>query len=134
MASASHQFIMGLVIKKMRDAGCRIVAVDGKYPGLLGEERPLPPQVVRHRPDIVGVRDGKYCLGEAKTRDDATSRRTREQVDDFVNAEVAGSRCEVYVGLPQSAQTDFERTLTQECLDRCENLHLIYVPDEIIND
>jgi hypothetical protein len=135
MASSAHQFIMGLVIKAMQDADCKIIAMDGKYPGLLGECLPLPPQVTRHRPDVVAIhRNQQVCLGEAKTGRDVASVRTREQLNDFTNVQVNGLACDVYVGVPGSSRVTFDHMLRTEGLDRCENLHVLYIPDEIIND
>jgi hypothetical protein len=135
MASNAHQFIMGLIIKAMQSTDCRIIAMEGEYPGLSGEKLPLPPQVTRHRPDVVGIRrNQQVCLGEAKTGKDVSSVRTREQLNDFTNVQVNGLACDVYVGLPGRSRATFDRMLRTEGLDRCENLHVFYIPDEIINE
>ena len=57
MAGNRHQFILGLVIKKMREEGATVYAVDGNYPGLFGEAIFLPPQILRHRPDAIGKKE-----------------------------------------------------------------------------
>ena len=135
MPSNEHQFIMGLVIKKMQDEGCKIAAIEGRYPGLLCETRPLPPQVTRHRPDAIGIGQGqRIYIGEAKTANDVTSRRTREQLNDFTSVQVNGNYCQVWVGLPESSRGAFDRMLRDEGLDQCENLQVLYIPDVIINE
>jgi len=135
MASDTHQFIMGLIIKAMQSTDCKIIALEGKYPGLLDEKLPLPPQVTRHRPDVVGIRlNQQVCLGEAKTEKDVSSLRTREQLNDFTTVQVNGVTCDVYVGIPGSSRATFDHMLRTEGLDQCENLHVLYVPDEIINE
>lgn len=135
MAGERHQFILGLVVKKMREDGATIYSVDGSYPGLFGEKTPLPPQILRHRPDAVGIKEnGELCIGEAKTESDITNTRTYEQLQDFTTVELNGSSCEVYIGMPQSSEEAFKVSLKKNGLQGCENLHIIYIPDEIIND
>lgn len=135
MAGNRHQFILGLVIKKMREEGICVSCVDGPYPGLLGESVPLPPTILRHRPDAVGIRDnGQICVGEAKTENDISNNRTYAQLQDFTSIELNGSKCEVYVGIPQSGKDVFIRSLKRTGLADQNNLHVLYVPDEIIND
>lgn len=135
MAGERHQFILGLVIRKMREEGITIQNVDGNYPGLFGEQTPLPPQILRHRPDAIGIKStGQLCIGEAKTEFDIANTRTYEQLEDFTTVEVNGSRCEVFIGIPQSSEDAFKKSLERMGLKECENLHILYIPDEIIND
>ena len=57
MATKKHQFILGLVIKKMKEEGFDVINVDGNYPGLFGEKLSLPPTILHHRPDALGVKE-----------------------------------------------------------------------------
>lgn len=135
MAGKRHQFILGLVIRKMREDNATIYSVEGNYPGLLGYKQPLPPQILRHRPDVIGIKDnGQVCIGEAKTGSDITNTRTYEQLQDFTTVELNGSKCEVYIGVPQSGEEALKVMLKKNGLHRYENLHILYIPDEIIND
>lgn len=135
MAGNRHQFILGLVIKKMREDGATIYGVDGNYPGLLGETISLPPQIMRHRPDAIGVKgDGQICIGEAKTENDIANNRTYEQLQDFSYVELNGKSCEVFVGVPQSGEDIFSRSLERWGLKESQNIHVLFVPDDIIND
>lgn len=135
MAGHRHQFILGLVIKKMREVGASVYGVDGNYAGLFGEKISLPPQIMRHRPDAVGVKaDGQVCIGEAKTEGDISNSRTYEQLQDFSAAELNGKSCEVFIGVPQQAQELFKRSLDRWGLKGSPNIHVLFVPDEIIND
>lgn len=135
VAGEKHQFILGLVIRKMREDGATIHSVNGNYPGLFGEKTSLPPQILRHRPDAIGVKDnGQLCIGEAKTESDIANTRTYEQLQDFTTVVLNGSRCEVFVGVPQSSEETFKKSIERTGLKGCENLHVLYVPDEIIND
>lgn len=135
MAGERHQFILGLVVRKMREEGITIHNIDGDYPGLFGEKIPLPPQILRHRPDAIGIKsNGQVCIGEAKTESDVANTRTYEQLQDFTVIELNGIRCEVFVGVPQSSEAVFKRSMERIGLKNCANLHVLYIPDEIIND
>lgn len=134
MASNKHQFILGLVIRKMREEGFSITSVDGTYPGLLGERIPVPSTILRHRPDTIGAKDdGQIGIGEAKTESDIANNRTYEQLYDFTSIELNGKLCEVFVGLPESGKDIFIKSLNKLGL-KSENLHVLYIPDEIINE
>jgi hypothetical protein len=101
VAGNRHQFILGLVIKKMREEGATVYGVDGNYPGLFGENIPLPPQILRHRPDAIGVKaNGQICIGEAKSENDIENNTSLERWG----------------------------------LKGFGNIHVLFIPDEIIND
>lgn len=135
MAGNRHQFILGLVVKKMREEGAELYGIDGNYPGLFGGKVPLPPQILRHRPDAIGIKNnGQLCIGEAKTEGDIQNARTYEQLQDFTSVEINNSKCEVFVGVPQSSKNNFRKSLDKTGLKECDNLHVLYIPDEIIND
>ncbi len=119
----------------MREEGATISSVDGSYPGLFGETIPLPPTILRHRPDAVGVKeDGQIYIGEAKTESDITNNRLYEQLQDFASIELNGKKCEVIVGIPKSSEDVFNRSLKRIGLHSYNNIHVLYVPDELIND
>lgn len=135
MAGNRHQFILGLVVKKMREEGIVIHYIDGDYPGLFGEKIQLPPQVLRHRPDAIGIKeDGQVCIGEAKTESDVSNYRTYEQLQDFSSIELNGKKCEVFIGIPKSSEHSFNKSLEKIGLKDYDNIHILHIPDEIIND
>lgn len=135
MASNKHQFILGLVIKKMRETGVTVYGIDGSYPGLFGEKIQIPPQILRHRPDAIGTRsDGQVCIGEAKTENDLANARTHEQLQDFASVEINGKLCELFIGVPKSSEDVFRKVLEKMGLKDIANLHLLCIPDELIND
>ncbi len=135
MAGDKHQFILGLVIRKMREEGAIIYLVDGSYPGLLGETIPLPPTILRHRPDALGVKkDSRICIGEAKTENDIATSRTYEQIYDFATVELNGQSCEVFVGIPRSAETSFNRGLNRIFISERDNIHILCIPEELFDE
>ncbi|HHT9107573.1 MAG TPA: hypothetical protein ACFYD9_02905 [Candidatus Wunengus sp. YC64] len=135
MSSNRHQFILGLVIKKMREVGVTIYGIDGSYPGLFGEKIKIPPQILRHRPDAIGTRNnGQVCIGEAKTENDLANARTHEQLQDFASIKINGQLCELFIGIPKSSEDVFRKVLEKTGLKDIDNLYLLCVPDELIND
>lgn len=135
MASNKHQFLLGLVVKKMREEGFIISAVDGDYPGLFGSKTSLPPTILRHRPDVIGSNEkGQISIGEAKTENDLLNYRTYEQLVDFSTVELNGNKCKVYIGIPSSSKETFTKSLKKIGLTNVDNIHILYIPDEIIND
>ncbi len=134
MAKDKHQFILGLIVRKMREEGIKIYNVDGIYGGLFGEKLPLPPKILRHRPDIIGIRaNGQICIGEAKTESDILNTRTFEQLQDYTSIDLNGIKCDVFIGIPKSARYIFDKQLKKLGLSPCNNLHILYIPDELIN-
>jgi len=135
MATQKHQFIIGLIVRKMKELGCKITAIDGDYPGLFGEDMPTPPTILRHRPDVMGIKsDSQICIGEAKTANDIDNQRTLAQLQDFANLELNGKICEVFIGIPKSAEIHFYKILKKIDLRLAKNIHILFVPDEIINE
>lgn len=132
MPGKKHQFIVGLLVKQMREYGCKINYLDGKYHG---EKLEMPPQILRHRPDIFGITGtGIICIGEAKTESDLKSARTREQLTDFANLVLNGKPCEVFWGIPRLCKDQFNKILEEQKLLKLSNIHVLFVPEEIIND
>lgn len=135
MATKRHQFIIGLLVRKMRECGCEIMCIDGKYSTILPGYIQIPPKVLRHRPDILGINEfGQICIGEAKTENDLSSSRTIKQVVDFTSIQINGQQSEVYFGVPRMAEERFRRTLSNHGLLQYPNLHVLYIPEDIINE
>ncbi len=135
MAGDKHQFILGLIIKKMREEGFVVTSIDGYYPGLLGDNVPLPPTILRHRPDAIGTnKDGQICIGEAKTESDILNNRTYAQLQDFSSVELNGKKCEVFVGVPKSSEDIFNKKFTKMGLVDFNNVHILLVPDDLFNN
>ena len=119
----------------MREEGVDISGIDGNYAGLFGEKIQLPPQILRHRPDVVGTKkDGQVFIGEVKTENDIANNRTYEQLQDFSSIELNGKKCEVFIGIPKSAEGILNKVLEKTGLKNIDNIHILCVPDEIINE
>jgi hypothetical protein len=132
MASKKHQFLLGLLIKKVRLVGYQIYFLEGKF--IEKDPLPIPPKILRHRPDALGVSVcGRICICDAKTFLDTSSDRTKEQLIDFSNIELNGSLCEVFIAIPASAEDRLNTVLRDIELIKRNNINILKVPDEIIN-
>lgn len=132
MAGPTHQRILALVIRQMRLLGFELVAIDGN-PTLGGKSLPIPENFGRHRPDAVGrSATADVCLGEAKTADDITNRRTREQLEDYLRSDGEAYSFVVF-GYPATASEDVEHVLHQLGASDCPQLLRLAVPDELLH-
>jgi hypothetical protein len=108
-ASKEHDLITAMVARYVQQQGYELVALDCSLDWLFGDSFRLPPSIIIHRPDVLGVRDRTpfVCIGEAKTRGDMRSARTRQQLKDFAQASAGktAAACEVVVGIPSDCQT-----------------------------
>jgi len=135
VAGKKHQFILGLIIKKIREDGFTIISIDGSCSGSFGDKTSLPPKIIRHRPDVIAIKEnGLICIGEAKTDNDINSIRTYEQLIDYTNTEINGKRCHVILGVPKSSMGVLKKYLYKNGLIENDKLFVLYVPDEIINE
>ena len=133
MASKQHQFIIGLINRKISEYGFTIVFIDGHVSGAFKKEYELPPKILRHRPDVIGINNNEcICIGEAKTKNDIFTERTKEEIIDFTNYELNGNKCLVIIGIPKSSQKDLDILLGK--LNVQNNIEILSIPDEIINE
>ena len=108
-ASKEHDLLTAMVARYNQQRGYELVAFDSSLDWVFGDSFRLPPSIIVHRPDVLGVRDQApfVCIGEAKTRSDIRSGRTRQQLKDFAQASAGktGAACEVVVGIPSDCRT-----------------------------
>jgi hypothetical protein len=134
MASKRHQFIIGLINRKILELGFTVLALDGRISGAFGNKYILPPKITRHRPDTLGVnREGQICIGEAKTEKDLFTLRTKEEFVDFSSIELNGKLCLLIIGIPSSAGNDLNKLLLNIGLEKKANIQILKIPNEIIN-
>jgi hypothetical protein len=135
MASKQHQFIIGLINRKICEYGFKIVFIDGRVSGTIGRKYALPPKIIRHRPDVVGIsNEGFICIGEAKTKDDILNNRTKEELFDFSNFEFNGQQCLLIIGVPKSSKGALTNVLLELGILNYKNIEILLIPDEIINE
>jgi hypothetical protein len=135
MAGKRHQFIIGLINRKIMELGFSVLAIDGKVMGAFDNKFILPPRILRHRPDTLGINnEGRICIGEAKTENDIFQSRTREEFIDFSNMELNGKLCLLIIGIPTSASTDLDKLLIRIGIWNNTNIQILKIPNEIINE
>jgi hypothetical protein len=128
-----HQRILAIVLKRMKQRGFSLVSVDGSTENLCQIVLARPTAFGRHRPDAVGISIiGSVCIGEAKTSADVASKRTREQLMDYLMNPI-GKRAEVLLGYPSSADSIVQSILKEIGASDCPQLELIMVPDELLD-
>lgn len=131
MASKAHQFIADLLATKMYSEGYEVVSFEGDN-STEEVKLKLPPKILRHRPDLVGVKKGGLAIGEAKTANDL-SLRTKEQLEDFTNQNnwPAGFEYKVFFGVPLSVEDKFKRMISEMSINE-SNLAVLSVPDRLL--
>ena len=135
MASKQHQFIIGLINRKICEYGFSIIFIDGHVSGAFDRKYSLPPKILRHRPDVIGIDNNGYiCIGEAKTKNDIFNERTREELFDFSNYELNGQKCLLIIGVPKSSHESLRNLLNELGILNNRNIEILSIPDEIINE
>lgn len=138
MASKAHQFLVTCIVRKMREKGYEVVAFDGDYTKVSDIPFKMPPKVMRHRPDILGmnVQDTRLCIGEAKTLNDLTSTRTKEQLEDYANVilEESKPKCELIVAIPKSAEDTLISMLNSLGINASDNVSYLTVSEVLFPD
>lgn len=137
MASKAHQIISGLLAKKMREKGYEVVSYDGDDRLISNIVLKTPPAIKKHRPDLVGInpQTNKLCIGEAKTKFDLYSARTKEQLIDFSGIIANDTQSvELIIGIPKSAESALVNLLKRVGVHNNPNVSYIWVPDELLGE
>jgi hypothetical protein len=133
MASEQHNFIVSAIARKIKQAGFSIIYLEGKYQDVEISRFDIPPKITRHRPDVVGEKDNKtFCVGEAKTRNDLHSDRTRNQITDFWTLVKLNPNNKLIIGIPLSAELDLQRLFLKLGLSDQEQIDVICIPDKLL--
>jgi hypothetical protein len=137
MASRNHQIILGLIARKIRLKGYDIVSFDGNETLISDLLLRSPFPIKKHRPDLISVNilENKICIGEAKTSSDLNSVRTKRQFSDFASINESNSliKCELIIGIPQSAEKKLKKLLTSLDLINKPNVTYIWIPDSLLS-
>ena len=125
MASIQHQFIIDCIIRKMRYLAFEPICFDGK--SIVVDSLKIPPKVIRHRPDIIGVNKyNELCIGEAKTANDIHSKRTKEQIIDYNKAGFL-----TVIACPKSCFLELS-SLISKTIPKSGMISILKIPDELI--
>jgi len=133
MASEQHNFIVSAIARKIKLYGFRIIYLDGKYQDVETEKPDIPPKITNHKPDVVGEKHGKiFCIGEAKTRNDIHSERTKNQIIDFLTIVNQEPGNKLIIGIPLTAKEDLGRLLLKLELANQKQMEIMYIPEELL--
>jgi len=137
MAGAIHQKLLGIIARKMKLKNYEIISFDGDEK-LFGDiDLAIPPDIKRHRPDILGINflNKKLCVGEAKTKSDLSATRTKEQFLDFTEAVTKdGQKVELIIGITKSSERELIQLLKKLNLLNKPDVSYVWMPDELLED
>ena len=133
MASEQHNFIVSAIARKIRQYGFRIIYFDGKYQDIGTKKFDIPPQIINHRPDVIGEKEGKFfCIGEAKTGSDIFNERTKNQLIDFFSIVKLNNENKLIVGITLNAKNDLENLFLELGFDSQKQIEIICIPEELL--
>lgn len=137
VASKIHQFILALIVRKMKSEGYEIIAYDGNYSKIENMALRIPFTIIRHRPDLIGISldKSKICIGEAKTNSDLRSDRTKEEFVDFASiGDVIGKNIKLIIGVPKNSNLILFKIIKELKLQNNKNIEFLIVPEELFSD
>jgi hypothetical protein len=133
MASEQHNFIVSAIARKMKLYGFRIIYLDGKFQDVETERPDIPPKIINHKPDIIGEKnDLFFCIGEAKTKNDIRSERTKKQITDFLSIVKLKPGNKLIIGIPMNAEEDLGILLRKLGLVNQMQIEILSIPEELL--
>jgi len=133
MASEKHDFIVSAIVRKIRQDGFRVIYLDRKYQDINTEKFDIPPKIINHKPDVIGEKDSIFfCIGEAKTKNDLLTERTKNQIIDFLAIVKLNSGNKFVIGIPLNAKEDLEKLLIELGVVNQKQIKIIYIPEELL--
>ena len=133
MASEKHDFIVSAIVRKMRLDGFKVIYLDGKYQDIGTKKFDIPPKIINHKPDVIGEKDSIFfCIGEAKTKNDLLSKRTKNQIVDFFTIIKLNSGNKLVIGIPLSAKKILEKLLIKLQVINQKQIEIIYIPEDLL--
>lgn len=134
-ASTAHDLIVALITRRIVQSGYQIAGIESSFDWLFGEGFRLPPAIIRHRPDVLGVRDRPpfLAIGDAKTISDLGSRRTSQQLVDYASLVVGKDQtpCWVVIGIPKSGAAQLHQLIIRLGIAR-DRICRVEVPDLLL--
>jgi len=137
LASKNHQFILSSIVRKMKLNGYEIIAYDGDYSKIEDIKLEIPFKILRHRPDVIGISldKTKIYIGEAKTKSDLRSERTKEEFEDFaLIGDEIDQNVKLIIGIPKSANLLLYRIIVELGLQENDNIDYILVPEDLLSN
>lgn len=133
MPSEKHNFIVAAIARKVRQDNFIIIYLDGKYQDINTKKFDIPPKIINHKPDIIGVKESIFfCIGEAKTVSDIFSERTKNQITDFSTIVRLNSGNRLIIGIPSNAKENLKRLLSQLGLANHKQIEVLHIPEELL--
>jgi hypothetical protein len=132
VASNRHDFIVAAISRKIRQYGFNITYLDGRYQDISEKKFDFPPQLIHHKPDIIGEKNAIFCIGEAKTENDIQNQRTKNQIKDFFSIICTDKRNKLILGIPLKSKTELQHLLHELGLSNQKQIEIIYIPEEIM--
>lgn len=134
MATRIHKMLVDLIVRKMREKGYTVIAIEGNLLALPESDKvPLPWTIKRHRPDVIGINtcSKKVCIGEAKTAEDLFTKRTHAQLTDFANIiGKSGEKTELIIGVPMHSRITLLKLLSSLNISS-KDVSIIVLPEEL---
>jgi hypothetical protein len=132
MASKQHDFILSLVIRKIRTLGFTIAYQDGKFQDNGISKYEIPPRIIHHKPDVIGKNENSlFCIGEAKTKNDIFTLRTENQIKDFLELVKTNPGNKLIIGIPADETTSLSRLMQRIGVENNTQIEIIRVPKEL---
>jgi len=132
MATRQHDFIVSAISRKIKLNGFKIIYLDGRYQDIEIEKPDIPPKILNHRPDIVGVKNELFIIGEAKTKNDLCCQRSKQQFIDFYNITSANPENRFIIGIPMSAIDSLAHLLNELGLAETKQIEILSIPDILL--
>lgn len=132
MASNRHDFIVAAISRKIRQYNFDVTYLDGRYQDVDVRKFDIPPQIIHHKPDIIGEKNASFCIGEAKTEGDLKNQRTKSQIKDFFVFISQNKNNRLILGIPMKAKTDLQHLLADLGVLNEKQIEIIYIPEELL--
>jgi hypothetical protein len=133
MATLQHDFIVSALARKIKLEKYSIIYLDGHYQEVCTIKPNIPPKIINHRPDIIGAREDQlFVIGEAKTKNDISSLRTKKQITDFCELISCNIGNKLILGIPLNSKNTLLRLLKRLNLISNKQIEILYVPDQLI--
>lgn len=133
MPSEKHDFIVSAIVRKIKKEGYQIFYMEGKYQDISLTKYDIPPKIINHRPDVIAKKDdNKFCIGEAKTKSDLITPRTKKQIEDFFSLVKLNKDNKLFIGVPLGAKENLEKLLRYLSLFNRQQIEILYIPDTLL--